>query len=654
MLDLLSTHDVNSLFGRQVRAVCFTQGRGYSKVWVRQTGVHPPIRDRLAARESPSMQSVIVKARVVQVGHSAGSLQSHLRYLLRAGVARDSVTSGNDRGTFYNQNDRAEPRQFLEQAAGDYRHIRLVISIEQGACFADLRPVIRELMGHMQRDLQMPVEWLAVDHYNTAHPHSHIVMRPRNGLGGHQFVHPAYLKVTIRQRARVIVTREIGPAEPRPLVKAGEIATYHGPSGIDRLVDRNVKDGIWTLADVSPSNLEERSLVIDRVKTLQRLGLAEALQPQAFRLDASRFETLGRLDQRGRLFEILARELRVAGIEKAPAALSLFRNSPDQKPIVGRILAGKQLCRATDFMAVETIDGRVNHVPIGGWENNIPLTKGMIIKVTPRALVDEQEIDRTIAAVAVGNHGLYSRKLHQSFDRSARSCDLGKCERRLIHLAACGNAVQKISDIWCVGSQFLDRWMSFASRVRSPIIEVLSFEPLERLVTWRGATYLDRFDLGRLEIGGEHVERASRKPEPGLGQDLRRCLRARAMFLLELGLLKPGLGDARPYKELRRQELRQICRKLSETLDLPYSRPPASGELKGRCRGKIALASERLAVVERCRDFTIVRWSRAIEIAGGRLMAITIGGYARPGIERIAEDNGRSLRVCEVELHPDH
>jgi hypothetical protein len=635
MSDLVSTDDSDSSFAGQVRAVCFRQGKGYAKFWARRTSGNAKIHYSPTMRESSGvLQRVIVKARVAQVGQSAASLQSHFRYLLREGVARDTDRSERDRATFYGQDDRPELREFLEQAAGDYSHIRLVISIDQGACLADLRPVIRELMGHMKRDMQMPIEWLAVDHYNTAYPHSHVVLRSRNALGGHQFIHPAYLKITMRERARAIVTREIGPAEPNSLVKAVEIASYHGPSAIDRVIDRNLKDGIWTLSDFNSSNLEERSLVIDRMKTLQRLGLAEGLQPQAFRVDASCFETLRRLEQRGRLFEMLSRELKEVGVEKLPSALSLFRDSSDQKPILGRILAGKQLGTAADFLAVETIDGRVNHVPIGGGEHDVPLTKGMIVKVTPQALADEQAIDRTITAVASRNHGLYSRKLHASVDRSVRPCDLTKCERRLINLAASGIVAQKISDVWCVGPQFLDRPTSLAARAPTPVVEVLSFEPLERLVTWRGATYLDRFDLGRLKIGGEHFEQRSRPSAPSFAQDLNRCLQARAVFLLDLGILKQGLGDGTPYKELRWHELRQICRKLSEALDLPYSKPPVSGELKGRCRGKIALASERLAVVERCRDFTIVPWSRAFEIAGGKSMAITIGGCARPRIER--------------------
>jgi type IV secretory pathway VirD2 relaxase len=619
-------------FARQVRAICFIQGRGYLKFWPQQTKAVAPLRDFLKNRQfSDGLQRAVVKARFVGAGRSAANLQSHLRYLLREGVSRDGNAS--DRRALYSQDDRTGAGFFLRQAAGDYRHIRLVVSIEQGASLADLRPIIRRLMAQMQRDLRVSIEWLAVDHYNTPHPHSHIVLRARDGRGRYLFVPPTYLKTEMRQRVRAIVTHELGPPATGRRVKAAEIAAYHGPTAIDRVMCRDTQGGVWAFSKDKSLDLEKASLLVDRVRMLHRLGLADELAPQTFQFAPNHFETLQRIEQRRRLYELLARELKGAGIERAPAQLSLFRDGSDEKPIVGRVLAARQRGLREDFLAVETSDGRVNHIPTGGRESDVPLTNGMIIRARPRYLSEEPAIDRTITAVAAKNHGLYSRKLHASFDRRARPQQLAKHERRLNDLAASGIVAQKISDVWYIGRQFLDRASWVTATEPCLAIEVLSIEPLERLVSWRGATYLDRFDLGGLTTACERSD-AIRNVAPGYFRDLNLCLRRRANFLSKLGILSEGTLNGSLYGRLRRHEMQQIRRDLSARLDRPFARPPSAGELRGRCRGKIALASEWLAVVERHRDFTIVPWSRSLENTAGMMVTITIGRDGRSVLER--------------------
>jgi len=34
-------------------------------------------------------------------------------------------------------------------------------------------------MSRMEEDLGTELDWVAVDHYNTGHPHTHIVVRAR-------------------------------------------------------------------------------------------------------------------------------------------------------------------------------------------------------------------------------------------------------------------------------------------------------------------------------------------------------------------------------------------------------------------------------------------------------------------------------------------
>ncbi|MGY4626466.1 hypothetical protein [Bradyrhizobium sp. USDA 4486] len=38
------------------------------------------------------------------------------------------------------------------------------------------KPLVRGLMRQMEGDLGTRLDWVAADHFNTGHPHSHIVL----------------------------------------------------------------------------------------------------------------------------------------------------------------------------------------------------------------------------------------------------------------------------------------------------------------------------------------------------------------------------------------------------------------------------------------------------------------------------------------------
>jgi hypothetical protein len=47
----------------------------------------------------------------------------------------------------------------------------------------DLRGFTRDLMRRMEQDLDTRLDWIAVDHHNTGHPHTHIIVRGVQGDG---------------------------------------------------------------------------------------------------------------------------------------------------------------------------------------------------------------------------------------------------------------------------------------------------------------------------------------------------------------------------------------------------------------------------------------------------------------------------------------
>ena len=46
-----------------------------------------------------------------------------------------------------------------------------------------MRRYTRRLMGRLEQDLGTRLEWIAVDHWDTDDPHTHIVIRGRDESG---------------------------------------------------------------------------------------------------------------------------------------------------------------------------------------------------------------------------------------------------------------------------------------------------------------------------------------------------------------------------------------------------------------------------------------------------------------------------------------
>jgi len=116
---------------------------------------------------------VIVKARIARHSTSdLGAARAHLHY-----IQRDGVTRAGGTGELYDRDQqKADGGGFLELQEGDTYQFRLIAAPEDGARVHDLMPFVRDLMETMERDQHTKLDWVAVDHFNTGRPHSHIVI----------------------------------------------------------------------------------------------------------------------------------------------------------------------------------------------------------------------------------------------------------------------------------------------------------------------------------------------------------------------------------------------------------------------------------------------------------------------------------------------
>ncbi len=214
---------------------------------------------------------------------TAGQWRAHGRYIAResgggAVLFRSAgeVPAGN--------NGRLDPASELErwQSESDPRLWKLIVSPEFGERL-DLDRLTRDLMARMEKDLGTKLEWVAVTHFNTEHPHVHIALRGVREDKSALDLPRDYVRHGIRSIAEDLCTRQLGHRNQLDAVAAErrEIQERRFTS-LDRIISRsNSVDGSpaehFVVQSRSGPGSRERDENIDaRLVVLQQMGLANA------------------------------------------------------------------------------------------------------------------------------------------------------------------------------------------------------------------------------------------------------------------------------------------------------------------------------------------------------------------------------------------
>lgn len=252
------------------------------------------------------------------------------------------------------------------QLSGDPRLFKIVLSPEDGDRL-NLREATRETMAriapHMAED-PASVEWMAIDHYNTGHPHVHILIR-----GKADFRIPREIvKRGMRDVASEVATERLGYLSPAELVRRQEQqieARRFTP--LDREIERMTKplpDGRAVLSEVvrrpRESGYAQQRIRMRRLEALERLGLAEKVGSSTWALDTGWTKALKEL-------EIVRTRTKMVAESRAlmtePRCLpQVTKLGPGQR-IVGRVL-GTGLDERFDrsFVILEGTDYRAHIV----------------------------------------------------------------------------------------------------------------------------------------------------------------------------------------------------------------------------------------------------------------------------------------------------
>jgi type IV secretory pathway VirD2 relaxase len=163
------------------------------------------------------------------------------------------------------------------------------------------------LMTDMEKDLGTNLDWVAVDHFNTGHFHTHIVIRGKDDRGKDLIIARDYITHGIRERASQLLTLELGPED-------------------------------------------------DFAKTLK---LVRQIDPDIER-------KLRQLGQRDDIQKTMYRAMREAGIDQPAGDFAIFKTNEPNTNVIGKVAAIglTDTIKDSHYLVIDGIDGRVHEADV--------------------------------------------------------------------------------------------------------------------------------------------------------------------------------------------------------------------------------------------------------------------------------------------------
>jgi len=557
---------------------------------------------------------VVIKSRYVVLKKAgANSVSTHLRYIERDGVTRDG-----QRGQAYGlESDTADLKAFEERGRSDRHQFRFIVSVEDAEHLEDLRGYTREFMQRMATDLEARLDWVAIDHWDTDNPHTHVVLRGRAANGQDLVIAPDYMAHGMRMRAGELATEWLGPRTELE-IRQGLLREVEQQrlTSLDRALLRQASVNIVDLTE-KPNGQQRGTMLRARLQRLEAMELAEQIDSNRWRLSPLMESTLAAMGERGDILRTMHRALRGQQRECV-----MPENVPEGS-IIGRI-ADKGLTDELNdrgYLVVDGIDGRAHCVKLPAGDDLAGLPVGGIVEVKPAGQV--RAVDSTISSLA--RDGVYRSADHlmQLRQETARDpqATVDVHVRRLEALRR-GGVVERIADgAWRVPGDLVSRAQAHdAQRVAGIVVELRSHMSIEQQVRTVGATWLDR----QLVADGKGLA------AQGFGAQARQAMQGRVAFLAEHGLaehrgqrfvLASNLLDT-----LRNRELLEVGKALQDQTGRIY-RPLLDGEqVCGVYRRSIQLASGRFAMLDDGMGFNLVPWRPVIEQRLGQQMSAVVHG----------------------------
>lgn len=212
----------------------------------------------------------------------------------------------------------------------------------------DLEKMTREVMTRSEKQLGTKLEWVAVSHFNTDHPHVHVVIRGRRDDGTPLNLPREFIKREMRSLAENACTLQLGPRTELDAQEAAEREiNQRRYTSLDRAIERRAAPGVQDnskhlrvsldrnlISRSSTAGFHERTLH-SRLVVLQRMGLADQLNDADWRVRVDLPAVLRAMQLASDRQKMLASKGVLLSDERLRLNVLDFRKTPE---VQGRVL----------------------------------------------------------------------------------------------------------------------------------------------------------------------------------------------------------------------------------------------------------------------------------------------------------------------------
>ena len=492
----------------------------------------------------------------------------------------------------------------------------------------DFRTFTRDLIRQMEADLQTRLDWAAVDHHNTGHPHTHILVRGVTEEGRVLNIAGDYIAYGIRHRAGELVTLELGPQTEIDIARKlrAEVEAER-LTRLDRmLLAEQEERGTVDLRPGASENYAlraNRHLLFDRARRLQQYGLATEVATGRWALSENAEHTLRDLGIRNDIIKTMHQALADHDIadERGPSRYVTHRREITE-PVVGRALAKGLAGDEMDgglYVIVDGVDGRTHYVEAKDDSKFDEVRRGHIVALEPIAAeAGPRAADLNIREIADRHDGTYRPSEHLEAARLQIARLKGDPDafvrahvRRLEALRRAGIVERIDANQWNIPDDFVERGSVYDARNRGAdfTVRTLSLIDLDSQVATDGASWLDR-----------ELASANRTPlaKAGFGRDVQEAMDRRRETLVEMGYAtRLPNGEVRAPRDLPQRleqaEVARVGRMMAAERGLSLKEAKPGENIAGRLVGAANLASGRFAMIDDGTGFQLVPWQPLLE-----------------------------------------
>lgn len=356
--------------------------RKATKQWDKRGRGGPAACDLLnkGTRSKTNERRVVVKARIVKLSEKGfANAKAHTRY-----IQRENASHGEDKPHLYTATtDRTDGDDFLKNSQDDRHQFRVVLAPEDGLKYDSLKPLTRRLMEQVEKDLGTRLSWIAADHDNNGHPHTHIIIRGIDDQGHDLVISGSYLSHGFRERAAELIRLDLGPPSDHEITKKLSVEMQQNSfTSLDQKLLHLMGNDATLSLPKNPRTL--CVLLAGRLQHLKKIGLAQSLTNETWSLSPDLKQSLLKMAEHQEIIKTVNRVPINRGLNINTSIDAVY--NPHQPPsiLVGRVavIESSPSHDAPSFLLIEGVDGRTHYVGLDS-KTSPALEPGSIVRVKP-------------------------------------------------------------------------------------------------------------------------------------------------------------------------------------------------------------------------------------------------------------------------------